>query len=148
MKVIIFQQGSGSRILSAYLWGEVAPEPFAVKPQPSESQAKDILRNKPNIRLSYRHLEAQPWLYEMLKDYEVIHLYRDPGRTFTREMAKYKEKKSWTREELKDYIKFVLQMRDKVNSKFRKIIITHYEDFIKDLYRGDLREFNHLGELS
>lgn len=144
MNVIISQQGSGSRILSAYLFGIVLEEPFAVKPQPTLQQAEQILKDKPDIRLMYNHLEAQPHLYEMLQDYNVIHLYRDAGRTFTRQMAKYTEVPSWTREDLKKHIELVKGTREKVNRAFNKVVITHYEDFIRDLYHGDIKEFDHL----
>lgn len=140
-QVIIFQQGSGSRILSAYLWGEVAPEPFAEKPIKSKETSKEILRSLNRLRISYRHLESHPFLYDMLDDWQIIHLYRDPGRTFTREIAKYNL--TVTKNDLKNYIDKVRDSRKKVN-KLSNVVITHYEDFIKELYDGDLREFNHL----
>lgn len=144
MKCLIFQQGSGSRIYSTYLTGEVWPEPFCVEPAPTEEQAVDILKNNPNIRLAYNHLEDQPWLYDLIKDREIIHMYRDPGRTFTRQMAKYKDVKFWTRDDLTDYVYFVTEQRKKVNSMFKGITIVHYEDFVRDLYMGDTKEFLHL----
>lgn len=141
-QVIIFQQGSGSRLLSAYLWGEVAPEPFAEKPFKTKEQGEAIIRSYDKLRISYRHMESQPYLYEMLKDWQVIHLYRDSARTFLRDVAKY----DWTvtKKDLKAHIDLVASRREKVNNIFSNVIITHYEDFIRDLYLGDVKEFNHL----
>lgn len=143
MRVVITQQGSGSRILANYL-GIANVEPFAVEPVPTEAWAKSFLEGGPTFRLMYNHLEDQPWLYELLKDYEVIHLYRDPARTFTRQMAKYREVENWTRDDLIDHVDFVKRMRDKVNRSFKNVVITHYEDFVRDLYLGEIRELNHL----
>lgn len=144
MKCIISQQGSGSRIYSAHYFGDILPEPFCAEPAPSQNWAGAYLSTERDIRLMYNHLEEQPWLYELLKDYEIIHLYRDPARTFTRKMAKYKKVNSWTRQDLIDHVKFVQTMRDKVNQVFENVIIVHYEDFIRDLYLGEIKEFNHL----
>lgn len=143
MRCIIYQQGSGSRILAGY-YGGFVEHFFEDEPTPTEEQATEFLANKPDVRLAYNHLEEQPWLYELLKDYEIIHLYRDPARTFTRNMAKYKEVKSWTREDLIEYIGFVKSMRQKVNESFKNVTIIHYEDFIRDLYLGEIMEYNHL----
>lgn len=141
-EVIIFQQGSGSRILSAYLWGEVAPEPFAEKPPKTLEEAGEIVEKHDKLRLSYRHLDAHPFLVELLKDWRVIHLYRDPARTWTREVAKYDL--TVTKKDLKAHIDYVLAKREEVNDWFNNVTITHYEDIIRDLYLGDIKEFQHL----
>lgn len=144
MRVIITQQGSGSRILAAQLGGFDPGEVFAREPAPSQAEAKQYLALGVNFRLMYNHLEDQPWLYDLLRDAQVVHLYRDPGRTFTRKMAKYKDQGPWSWEDLRDHIEFVKDMRRKVNAHFKDVVITHYEDFIKDLYHGEVKEFSHL----
>lgn len=135
--IIITQQGSGSRILSAYLHGEVTPEPFAVKPLPKPDIQLPI-----NFRLMYRHLEQLPELYDRLKDEEVIHLYRDPAHTFFRDVAKYDQ--TFTKQDFKNHVDYVKFMRETVNNNFNNVRIMHYEDFIKDIFRGEIKEFTHL----
>lgn len=135
--IIITQQGSGSRILSTYLHGEVTPEPFATKPLP-----KPDIQLPNNFRLMYRHLEQLPELYNRLKDEEVIHLYRDPAHTFFRDVAKYDI--TFTKQDFKNHVNYVKAMRDKVNKKFTNVRVMNYEDFIRDIYQGEIMEFNHL----
>ena len=57
-------------------------------------------------------------------------------------MAKYNL--TVTKADLKKHIDYVSDMRDRVNQHCKNVTIVHYEDFIRELYLGDIKEFNHL----
>lgn len=139
MRAIIFQQGSGSRITALHLWNEI-PTTFD-KPLPNEEKSLYIIKTTDHARIAYNHLEQMPWLYDMLKNHKIIHLYRDPARTFIRKMTKYDL--TVNKDDLKEHVEYVEKMRKKVNDNFRYVEIMHYED-IKKEYRGEIKELNHL----
>lgn len=141
MQVIIFQQGSGSRVTALHYWNTIPT--FYDKPLPNEKESEKHIQSSKYARIAYNHLERMPWLYDQLKNHEIFHLYRDPARTFIRTMTKYDDK-AYTKDDLKQHLNYVEFMRDKVNNNFNNVKIIHYEDIIRDFYTGKVRELNHL----
>lgn len=131
--ILLSQQGSGSRFLLQLLNEHskiisMFDEPIDRKPPIGEKSVLNMMDKWRDIivPIKFNHLEPYKKVQQRMKQEKIILLRRDPARTFTRQMAKYKEKETWTRQDLVDHVKYVRRWYKKVEN-WPQVMVVDYE---------------------